>query len=118
MRSIDTLESNVGTEAAAGFRLPNVVEPRLGAEFSTPLWCGCGSVKLRGGLHYRSPGTLQYEGANPIAARTFAPGSWKTVVTFGASFFAEYFGNGIRLDIDSRDVLDGPDLSFGVVWRF
>ena len=115
---VDTLESNVGAAAAAGFRLPNVVEPRLGAEFSAPLWCGCGSVKLRGGLHYRSPGTLGYEGADPIAARTFAPGSWKTVATFGASYFAEYFGHGVRLDLDSQDVIDGPDLSFGITWRF
>jgi hypothetical protein len=115
---VDALERNVGASAAASFRLPNVVEPRLGAEFSAPLWCGCGSVRLRGGLHYRSPGTLRYEGVDPIAARAFAPGAWKTVATIGASLFAEYFGNGIRLDLDSRDVFDGPDLSFGIVWRF
>jgi hypothetical protein len=115
---VDTLERNVGPLAAAGFRLPNVVEPRVGAEFSAPLWCGCGSVRLRGGLHYRSPGTLRYEGADEATARAFAPGSWRTVATFGASFFAEYFGDGIRLDLDSRDVLHGPELSFGIVWRF
>ena len=114
----DSLERNVGTDAAAGFTLPNVMEPRLGAEFSSPLWCGCGSMKLRGGLHYRSAGRLGYEGTDPIAARAFAPGSWKTIATVGASLFAEYFGNGIRLDIDSRDVFGGPDLSFGIVWRF
>ena len=78
---VDALERNVGAEAAAGFSLPNAIEPRLGAEFSAPLWCGCGSVKLRGGLHYRSPGTLRYEGTDPIAARAFAPGSWRTVAT-------------------------------------
>jgi hypothetical protein len=114
----DALERNVGADSAAGFRLPNVIEPRLGAEFSAPLWCGCGSAKLRAGLHNRSPGTLRYEGADPLVARTFAPGAWKTVATVGASLFAEYFGNGLRLDIDSRDVFDGPDLSFGIVWRF
>jgi hypothetical protein len=115
---VDSLERNVGVAAAAGFRLPNVVEPRLGAEFSTPLWCGCGSVKLRGGLHYRSPGTLRYEGSEEAAARTFSPGAWTTVATLGVSLFAEYDGHGIRLDLDSRDVIDGPDLSFGIVWRF
>jgi hypothetical protein len=115
---VDSLERNVGADAAAGFRLPNVVEPRLGAEFSTPLSCGCGSVKLRGGLHYRSPGTLRYEGSDEAAARTFSPRAWTTVATLGVSLFAEYFGTGIRLDLDSRDVIDGPDLSFGIVWRF
>jgi hypothetical protein len=115
---VDALERNVGASAAAGFRLPNVVEPRLGAEFSAPLWCGCGSVKLRGGLHYRSAGTLLYEGTDPVAARAFAPGRWKTVASFGASWFSEYFGNGIRVDLDSRDVIDEPDLSIGIVWRF
>ncbi|HEY6548726.1 MAG TPA: hypothetical protein VI589_12515, partial [Vicinamibacteria bacterium] len=115
---MDALERNVGASAAAGFRLSNVVEPRLGAEFSAPLWCGCGSVRLRGGLHYRSAGTLQYEGTDPVAARAFAPGTWKTVATLGASLFSEYFGNGIRLDLDSRNVFEGPDLSFGIVWRF
>jgi len=115
---VDTLERNVGPSAAAGFHLSNVVEPRVAAEFSAPLWCGCGSVKLRGGLHYRSPGTLLYEGADPVAAQAFAPESWKTVVTFGASLFGEYYGKGIRFDLDSRDVIDGPDLSFGIVVRF
>jgi len=115
---VDALERNVGPSAAAGFRLANVVEPRLGAEFSAPLWCGCGSVKLRGGLHYRAPATLIYEGADPVAARAFAPGRWKTVATFGASWFSEYFGNGIRLDLDARDLIEGPELSFGIVWRF
>jgi hypothetical protein len=75
-------------------------------------------VKLRGGLHYRSPGTLLYEGADPVLSRAFAPGSWRTVGTLGASFSSEYYGHGIRLDLDSRDLVHGPDLSFGVVWRF
>jgi hypothetical protein len=115
---VDALVRNVGPDAAAGFRMPNVVEPRVAAEFSAPLWCGCGSVKLRGGLHYRSPGTLGYEGTDPVAAQASGPGNWRTVATFGASFFTEYLGNGIRLDLDSRDLLEGPDLSFGIVWRF
>jgi hypothetical protein len=115
---VDALVRNVGPDAAAGFRMPNVVEPRVAAEFSAPLWCGCGSVKLRGGLHYRSPGTLGYEGTDPIAAQAFAPGNWRTVAAAGASFFAEYYGNGIRLDLDSRDLVHGPELSFGIVWRF
>ena len=79
----------------------DALERRLGAEFSAPLWCGCGSVRLRGGLHYRSAGTLQYEGTDPVAARAFAPGTWNTVAQFGASLFSEYLGNGIRLDLDS-----------------
>ncbi len=115
---VDTLEHNVGPAAAAGFRLSNVAEPRVAAEFSAPLWCGCGSVKLRGGLHYRSPGTLLYEGTDPGAAHAFAPGSWRTVTTLGASLFGEYYGKAVRFDIDSRDVVDGPDLSFGIVVRF
>jgi hypothetical protein len=115
---VDSMERNVGADAAAGFRLPNVVEPRLGAEFSAPLSCGCGSLKLRGGFHYRSPGTLRYEGSDEAAARIFSPGAWTTVATLGVSLFGEYYGNGIRLDLDSRDIIDGPDLSFGIVWRF
>jgi hypothetical protein len=114
----DTLARNVGEVAAEGFRMANVLEPRVGAEFSAPLWCGCGSVKLRGGLHYRSPGTLVYDGPDADLARAFAPGTWSTVGTAGASFFAEYYGHGIRLDIDSQDLVHGPDLSFGIVWRF
>jgi hypothetical protein len=115
---VDTLERNVGPAAAAGFRLKNVLEPRLAAEFSAPLWCGCGNVKLRGGLHYRSPGTLAYDGADPVLAQAFVPGSWQTVVTLGASLFGEYAQKGLRLDIDSRDVVHGPELSFGVAVRF
>ncbi len=115
---VDTLERNVGPAAAAGFRMSNAVEPRVAAEFSAPLWCGCGSVKLRGGLHYRSPGTLLYEGEDPVAAHAFAPGSWQTVATLGASLFGEYYGKAVRFDLDSRDVVHGPDLSFGIVVRF
>jgi hypothetical protein len=115
---VDALKQNVGEDAAAGFSLENALEPKVAAEFSAPLWCGCGIVKLRGGLHYRSPGTLLYEGADPVLSRAFAPGSWRTVGTLGASFSSEYYGHGIRLDLDSRDLVHGPDLSFGVVWRF
>jgi hypothetical protein len=115
---VDTLEHNVGPGAAAGFHLGNVVEPRVAAEFSAPLSCGCGSVKLRGGLHHRSPGTLAYDGPDPVTAQAFAPGSWQTVVTLGASLFGEYAGKGVRFDVDSRDVVHGPELSFGVVVRF
>jgi hypothetical protein len=115
---VDTLERNVGPVAAAGFRLENVLEPRVAAEFSAPLWCGCGSVKLRGGLHYRSPGTLGYDGPDPVTAQAFVPGSWQTVVTLGASLFGEYAEKGVRFDIDSKDVVHGPELSFGIVVRF
>jgi hypothetical protein len=114
---LKSLERNVG-ESALDFSLPSSVEPRLGAEFSAPLWCGCGIVHFRGGLHYRSPGTLHYVGPDPVLRRTFAQGSWRTVSTLGASLMAEHFGNALRLDLDVRDVFDGPDLSFGVVWRF
>jgi hypothetical protein len=115
---VDTLRRNVGDAAAAGFTLWNAVEPRFGAEFVAPLWCGCGIVRLRGGLSYRSPGTLGYSGPDPVAAQAFVPGSWRTVVTLGASFFAEHMGQALRFDVDSRDVVSGPDLSFGIVWRF
>jgi hypothetical protein len=115
---VDTLRRNVGDAAAAGFTLRNAVEPRFGAEFVAPLWCGCGVVRLRGGLSYRSPGTLGYSGPDPAAAQAFAPGSWRTVATLGASFFAEHMGQALRFDVDSRDVVNGPDLSFGIVWRF
>ncbi len=115
---VDTLERNVGPAAAAGFHMKNVLEPRVAAEFSAPLWCGCGNVKLRGGLHYRSPGALAYDGPDPVLAQAFVPGSWQTVMTLGASLFGEYAEKGIRLDLDSKDVLHGPELSFGVVLRF
>ncbi len=115
---VDTLERNVGPAAADGFHMKNVLEPRVAAEFSAPLWCGCGNVKLRGGLHYRSPGTLAYDGPDPVLAQAFVPGSWQTVMTLGASIFGEYAEKGIRLDLDSLDVLHGPELSFGRVLRF
>ena len=54
----------------------------------------------------------------PVAARAFPRQSWRTVATLGASIFAEHFGNALRLDLDSRNVFDGPELSFGIVWRF
>jgi hypothetical protein len=114
---IDSLRRNVG-DAASGFTLRNAVEPRFGAEFVAPLWCGCGIVRLRGGLHYRSPGTLRYSGPDSLATQAFAGESWRTVATLGASFFAEHMNNALRLDVDSRDVVNGPDLSFGIVWRF
>jgi hypothetical protein len=114
---LTSLERNIG-EAALDFSLPSTVEPRIGTEFVAPLWCGCGVVRLRGGLHYRSPGTLRYVGADPILRRTFAQESWRTVASLGASLFGEHFGNALRFDVDVRDVFEGPDLSFGVVWRF
>jgi hypothetical protein len=115
---MDTLVRNVGADQARGFSLTNVLEPRVAAEFSAPLWCGCGSVKVRGGLHYRSPGTLVYDGTDPALTLAFAAGTWRTVGTLGASLYGEYYGNGFRFDIDSRDLVHGPDLSFGIVWRF
>ena len=114
---VDAMHRNVG-EGADGFRLPDTVEPRVGAEFAAPLWCGCGVAKLRAGLHYRSPGVLRYEGLDPRLAGAFTGTNWRTVFTLGASFFAEYLGNAVRLDLDSKDVIDGPALSFGIVWRF
>jgi hypothetical protein len=114
---ISTLQQNVGA-AADGFSMGHVVEPRVGAEFTAPLWCGCGLVALRGGLHYGSPGTLLYEGPDPVAAQAFSAQSWRTVATAGISVFSEYFGHGVRLDLDSRNVFDGPELSFALSWRF
>jgi hypothetical protein len=114
---LTTLERNIG-EAALDFSLPSTVEPRIGGEFAAPLWCGCGVVRLRGGLHYRSPGTLRYVGPDPVLRQTFAPESWRTVASLGASLLAEHFNHALRFDVDVRDVFEGPDLSFGVVWRF
>ena len=112
-----SLERNIG-EAALDFSLPSTVEPRTGAEFAAPLWCGCGVVRLRGGLHYRSPGTLRYVGPDPALRRTFAQESWRTVASLGASLLAEHFGHALRFDVDVRDIFEGPNLSFGVTWRF
>ncbi len=115
---VDALRQNVGEVAGSDFHMSNAAEPRLGTEFATPLRCGCGTVKLRAGLHYESPGTLRYLGADPVLHDAFPVRSWRTTVTLGASFFSEYFGNAVRIDVDSRDVFDGPALSAGVVWRF
>jgi hypothetical protein len=114
---ISTLRRNVG-DAADGFFMSHVVEPRLGAEFTAPLWCGCGLAALRGGLHYRSPGTMRYEGPDPTAARAFSARSWRTIATLGASLSGEHFGHALRFDVDSRNVFDGPELSFAVSLRF
>jgi hypothetical protein len=114
---VATLRRNVGNDAP-GFRMSDTLEPRLGTEFSAPLWCGCGIVRLRGGLDFRPPGTLVYEGEDEVASAAFRSGTWRTVTSLGASFVTEHFGNALRLDIDSRDVFQGPELSFGIVWRF
>ena len=116
---VETLRRNVGDEAAAGFDLPDEVEPRIGGEYATPLTCGCGSVKVRAGLHYQSPGHAALRGRRPRRWPPRSPGQRRQVVfTLGGSLFAEHFGNALRFDLDARDVLDGPALSFGVVWRF
>lgn len=115
---VDALRRNVGEVAGADFQMSNAAEPRLGTEFATPLRCGCGTVKLRAGLHYESPGTLRYLGADPGLHDAFRVRSWRITVALGASFFSEYFANAVRIDVDSRDLLDGPALSVGVVWRF
>jgi len=114
---VDTLQRNSST-LAEDWRLPDVVEPRVGVEFSAPLWCGCGVVRLRSGLHYRSSGSLRYAGADAMLAQAFDHDPWETAASLGASFFAEHFGHALRIDVDSRNVFDGPDLSFGVVFRF
>jgi hypothetical protein len=36
----------------------------------------------------------------------------------GASLFTEHYSHAVRLDLDARDLFDGPGLSFGIVWRF
>lgn len=112
----DTLARN--SPGDEGFRMPNVIEPRIGTEFASPLSCGCGIVRVRAGVHYQAPGSLGYEGLDPARRLAFVEGNWRTVATLGASFVSEYSGNGLRLDVDSRDVFDGPELSFGIVWRF
>jgi hypothetical protein len=114
---VTSLRANVG-DRADGFLLPDAIEPRIGVEFTAPLWCGCGIVRVRGGLQYVSPGTLRYEGADPTTRQAFTPTHYRTVVGLGASFSSEHFGNALRLDIDSRDLVEGPQLSFGIVWRF
>jgi hypothetical protein len=114
---LTALHRNVSVDTS-GFRIADTLEPRLGSEFSAPLWCGCGIVRLRGGLFFRPPGTLVYEGDDAGAAATFGGSEWHTVTTLGASFVTEHFGNALRVDIDSRDLLDGPELSVGIVWRF
>jgi hypothetical protein len=114
---VDTLRRN-DAAGALGFEVPNAVEPRAGVEFGAPLWCGCGTVKIRGGIHYRSPGTLQYRGADDAVARAFNQRDWETVATLGGSLFSEYFGHALRLDLDAKDVIHGPELSFGLVFRF
>jgi hypothetical protein len=115
---VQTLRRNVGDAAAAGFELKDEVDPRIGGEYATPLTCGCGSVKFRAGVHYQSPGTLRYQGGDGALAAAFTGQRRQTVFTLGGSLFAEHFGNAIRLDLDALDVLGGPGLSFGVVWRF
>lgn len=114
---VDALRRNVG-DRGDGFSLPDVVEPRLGAEFGAPLWCGCGVVKLRAGIHYQSPGTLRYVGDDPWALAAFTAGRWRTVYSLGGSFMTEHFGKAVRLDLDAKDLFDGPELSFGMAWRF
>jgi hypothetical protein len=114
---VDALRRNVG-ERATGFRLSDAVEPRFGTEFGAPLWCGCGIVKFRGGVHYRSPGTLVYEGPDPIAAQAFRSRNWRTLVTGGVSLLSEHFGNALRLDLDSGDLVRRRDFSASIVWRF
>lgn len=115
---LGSLRRNVGSSAARDFDINDAIEPRVGSEFAIPLSCGCGTLKLRGGLQYLSPGRLVYEGADPALEQAFGVRSWRTVASFGASFFAEYLGKALRLDLDSKDVIEGPALSFGVVWRF
>jgi hypothetical protein len=113
----DALRRNSGS-LADGFTLPDVVEPRLGAEFAAPLWCGCGVFKARAGLHYAAAGTLRYDGTDPRLAQAFGSGKWRTVASAGISFLTEHFGNALRLDLDSKDLFEGPELSFGIAWRF
>jgi hypothetical protein len=107
-----------GGSGARDFEIGDAIEPRLGTELAIPLTCGCGTVKLRGGLQYLSPGTLVYTGADPVLEQLFGARSWRTVASLGASFFAEYFGRALRFDLDSKDLLEGPALSLGVVLRF
>jgi hypothetical protein len=114
---VAAVRRNVGGEAP-GFRLPSTVEPRAGGEYSTPLACGCGIVKLRAGIHYRSPGTLRFVGPDAVPAAAFRNPGWRTVATLGASFLTEFFAHAIRVDVDAKDVFEGPGASFGVVWRF
>ena len=73
---------------------------------------------MRAGLHYESPGTLVFNGSDPELRDAFRVRSWRTTVTMGVSLFAEHFGNALRIDVDSRDVVNGPALSVGAVWRF
>jgi hypothetical protein len=114
---VNTLRRN-DAAGAAGFALPNALEPRLGVEFGAPLWCGCGTVRLRGGVHYRSPGTLQYGGPDDAVAHVFNQEDWETVFTLGGSIFSEYFGHAFRLDVDAKNVFHGPEMSVGLVFRF
>lgn len=114
---LGSLRRNVGS-AARDFDMNDAIEPRGGSEFAFPLSCGCGTVKLRAGLQYLSPGTLVYSGTDPVLEQAFGVRSWRAVASLGASFFAEYFGRALRLDLDSKDLLEGPALSFGLVWRF
>jgi hypothetical protein len=101
-----SLERNIG-EAALDFSLPSTVEPRIGGEFVAPLWCGCGVVRLRGGLHYRSPGTLRYLGPTRCCA---GPSPRRAGGRSRRS--APRYGGALRqrapLDVDVRDVFEGP----------
>jgi hypothetical protein len=115
---LDTLTGTVGSETSDAFELGDAVEPRLGLEFAAPLSCGCGNVRVRGGVRGRSPGSLRYSGDDAALASAFPGASWRAVFTLGASLVGEYFGRAIRLDLDSTDLLEGPRLSVGATVRF
>jgi hypothetical protein len=114
----DALVRSLGEAAAAGFRIDDALNPRLGAEYAAALWCGCGMVRARAGVHRLAPGRLEYAGADPGLRAAFPDAPRRTVATLGGSYHTEHFGNALRLDLDARDLFDGPELSFGGVWRF
>ena len=40
------------------------------------------------------------------------------MASVGGSLFTEHYSHALRLDLDARGMFDGPELSFGIVWRF
>jgi len=102
-----------GARQREEYALADAWEPRLGVELSLPRRAS--SLQLRGGLHWQAPGSLRYDGTDPMERATFVGGTRAMAAAVGASLVTPRW---LRLDVAAQFARERTQIAAGLAGRF